>query len=52
VPKYKAYMVTTTTYVASIEAADEDEALKLANDSDDWDLHSESGMDIEVELVK
>jgi hypothetical protein len=52
VPKYKAYMTTETTYVSCIEADSEDEALKLAEDLDDWELHHESGGSLELELVK
>ena len=45
-------MVTTTTYVACFEADNEEEALELADDLEDWELHNESGGSIEVELVK
>jgi hypothetical protein len=45
-------MVTMTTYVACIEADNEEEALELADDLDDWELDNESGGSIEVELVK
>jgi hypothetical protein len=52
VPKYKAYMTTETTYVACFEADNEEEALELAEDLDDWELHNESGGSLALELVK